>query len=51
MISFIVRIDKITSGIEGFDALLGVGFPQGRTYLIAGEPGRKSLFSMQFLID
>lgn len=45
-------MQKISSGIEGFDKLLSGGFPQGRTYLVAGEPGTgKSLFCMQFLLE
>jgi circadian clock protein KaiC len=42
---------KIESGIEGFDKLTFGGFPAGRSYLIAGEPGTgKTIFSLQYLL-
>ena len=45
-------MNKISSGIEGFDQLLFGGFPQGRSYLVAGEPGAgKTIFTLQFLIE
>lgn len=45
-------MDKITSGIEGFDQLLFGGFPKGRSYLVAGEPGAgKTIFTLQFLLE
>lgn len=45
-------MNKITSGIEGFDKLIFGGFPSGRAYLVSGEPGTgKSTFSMQFLLE
>lgn len=44
-------IEKIDSGIEGFNKLLYGGFPQGRAYLISGEPGTgKTIFSLQYLL-
>ncbi|MFA5879221.1 MAG: ATPase domain-containing protein [Candidatus Margulisiibacteriota bacterium] len=44
-------MEKITSGIEGFDKLLFGGFPKGRAYLIAGEPGTgKTIFCLQYLL-
>ena len=44
--------NRVSSGISGFDDLLYGGFPKGRSYLIAGEPGTgKTLFTLQFLLD
>jgi len=44
-------MEKVTSGIEGFDKLLFGGFPKGRAYLIAGEPGTgKTIFCLQYLL-
>ncbi|MFC1616845.1 ATPase domain-containing protein [Candidatus Margulisiibacteriota bacterium] len=44
-------MNKITSGVEGFDKLLYGGFPKGRAYLIAGEPGTgKTIFCLQYLL-
>ncbi len=44
-------MEKISSGIDGLDKLLFGGFPKGRAYLIAGEPGAgKTIFSLQFLL-
>ncbi len=43
---------RVSSGIEGFDRLLFGGFPKGRVYLIAGEPGTgKTIFGLQFLLE
>jgi len=45
-------MERVSSGIEGFDTLVSGGFPAGRTYLVAGEPGTgKTLFCLQFLIQ
>jgi circadian clock protein KaiC len=45
-------MNKIPSGIEGFDKLLYGGFPKGRAYLVAGEPGTgKTTFCLQYLIS
>ena len=45
-------MEKVLSGIEGFDTLLGGGFPKGRSYLVSGEPGTgKTLFTLQFLLQ
>jgi circadian clock protein KaiC len=44
-------MEKIESGIEGFDKLLYGGIPRGRAYLVSGEPGTgKTIFSMQYLV-
>lgn len=43
---------RIESGINNLDAIIGGGFPQGRTCLISGEAGTgKSIFSFQFLLE
>ncbi len=45
-------MEKIHSGIEGFDKLVYGGLPKGRSYLVAGEPGTgKSIFLLQFLLE
>ena len=45
-------VDKVASGIEGFDQVLFGGFPKGRSYLVAGEPGAgKTIFTLQFLLE
>lgn len=45
-------MQRLLSGIEGLDQLLYGGFPKGRAYLIAGEPGTgKTLFSLQYLLE
>ncbi|NBV42039.1 recombinase RecA [bacterium] len=45
-------MEKVTSGIEGFDQVLFGGFPQGRSYLVSGEPGAgKTIFTLQFLLE
>ncbi len=42
---------KIPSGVEGLDKLLSGGFPRGRSYLVAGEPGTgKTILTLQFLL-
>ncbi|PDM26076.1 recombinase RecA [Candidatus Bathyarchaeota archaeon B24-2] len=41
---------RIQTGIYGLDALIGGGFPLGRTYLVAGETGTgKTTFALQYL--
>jgi len=45
-------MEKIDSGIEGFDKLLYGGIPKGRAYLVSGEPGTgKTIFSLQYLLE
>lgn len=45
-------MEKIDTGIEGFDKLLFGGFPKGRAYLVSGEPGTgKTIFSLQYLLQ
>ena len=43
-------IEKIPTGIQGFDAIAGGGLPAGRTTLVSGSPGSaKTIFAGQFL--
>jgi KaiC/GvpD/RAD55 family RecA-like ATPase len=43
-------MERVASGIKGFDELLGGGFPRGKCILIVGSPGSgKTTFVMQFL--
>jgi KaiC/GvpD/RAD55 family RecA-like ATPase len=43
-------MDRIQSGIKGFDRLIGGGFPRGGTVLICGTPGTgKTIFGLQYL--
>ena len=45
-------MEKVSSGVEGFDQLIYGGFPKGRSYLVAGEPGTgKTIFLLQFLLQ
>ncbi|MFC1753496.1 RAD55 family ATPase [Thermoproteota archaeon] len=44
-------MEKIATGIKGFDELVFGGLPKGRAYLVSGEPGTgKTIFSLQFLL-
>ncbi|MFO7609969.1 MAG: circadian clock protein KaiC [Candidatus Krumholzibacteriia bacterium] len=43
---------KLGTGVEGLDAVLGGGFPEGRTTMIRGGPGSgKTLFALQYLVQ
>jgi KaiC/GvpD/RAD55 family RecA-like ATPase len=45
-------MNRITTGIKGFDNLIEGGFPEGRSFLLSGGTGTgKTIFSIQFLID
>jgi len=45
-------MDRISSGIPGFDELIGGGLPQNRVYLVCGPPGSgKTTFALQFLLE
>lgn len=42
----------VPSGVPGLDTLLAGGFPHGRTYLVAGEPGTgKTTLALQFALE
>lgn len=46
------RIDKLETGIDGFDFLAEGGVPQGRTTLVVGTAGSaKTVFACQFLAE
>lgn len=45
-------LDKLETGIKGFDGLTLGGLPRGRTTLVAGTPGSgKTIFAVQFLAE
>ncbi|HKL90521.1 MAG TPA: ATPase domain-containing protein, partial [Allomuricauda sp.] len=45
-------IEKIPSGIPGFDEVTNGGLPRGRPTLVCGDAGAgKTMFGMQFLIN
>lgn len=45
-------LQKIPSGIEGFDDISGGGLPRGRTTLLMGGPGcGKTVFALQILVN
>lgn len=47
-----MAIDRISSGIRGFDKLTNGGFKLGSVNLIAGGPGSgKTIFAIQFLLS
>src|SRR4030095_12077049 len=44
-------LEKVRTGIQGFDEITGGGLPQGRPTLVCGGPGcRKTLCAMEFLV-
>jgi len=46
------RVERIPSGIEGLDKLLGGGFIRGDTTLLAGNTGSgKTIFSVEFIYN
>jgi circadian clock protein KaiC len=47
-----MKDDRVASGVEGLDDLIGGGFRQGKNYLICGETGTgRSTLSLQFLLN
>lgn len=43
---------RVSTGIEGLDAILGGGFPANRVFLLEGNPGAgKTTLAMQFLLE
>lgn len=43
--------ERVSSGVEGLDAVIEGGFPRGSSILLAGNPGTgKTVFSAQFLV-
>ncbi|RLI61801.1 MAG: hypothetical protein DRO67_07710 [Candidatus Asgardarchaeum californiense] len=46
-----VMTTLVSSGIDGFDELVGGGFPAGKNIVVTGGPGTgKTIFSLQFII-
>ena len=46
------RIQKLLTGIEGFDLVTNGGLPMGRSTLISGTAGSaKTVLAMQFLVE
>jgi circadian clock protein KaiC len=46
------EITKISTGVAGFDDVLGGGFPAQRLYLLEGDPGTgKTTLALQFLLE
>ena len=45
-------LDPVSTGIGGFDAILGGGYAGNRIHLIEGQPGTgKTTLALQFLLD
>ncbi len=45
-------INRVATGIKGFDELIEGGFPEGRTVLVVGACGTgKTIFSLQYLYN
>ena len=45
-----MAVDKVKTGVDGLDEVIGGGFPRGSLILLAGGPGTgKTVFAMQFL--
>ena len=45
-------VERVATGIKGFDELIEGGFPKGSSILITGPPGSgKSIFSMQYIYN
>lgn len=45
-------MNRIPTGIKGFDELIEGGFPQGSAILVTGSPGTgKSIFGMEFIYN
>jgi circadian clock protein KaiC len=48
----LVALEKVATGIDGFDSITGGGLPKGRSTLVCGSPGcGKTLFGLQFVIS
>lgn len=52
MNSYFSKIEKLPTGIDGFDGITMGGLPKGRTTLITGTAGSgKTIFAIQFLAN
>ena len=48
----IPELARSVTGIEGLDAMIGGGFPQGRVILVSGGPGTgKTTMALQYLVN
>src|SRR3984885_3484381 len=44
--------NRLTTGVEGLDDILGGGLPKGHLYLVEGDPGTgKTTLALQFLLE
>ena len=47
-----LALEKLPTGIEGFDQITGGGLPRGRMTLVMGGPGcGKTIFALQTLVN
>ncbi len=47
-----MRVNKLSTGIQGLDKMLHGGLVPGRAYIVSGPPGSgKTILSSQFLVD
>ena len=45
-----MSLEKVKTGIPGFDEIIGGGLPRGYCYTVVGGPGSgKTTFAIQFL--
>ncbi len=45
-------MERVTTGVKGFDSLIEGGFPKGSTALVTGSPGTgKTIFALHFLCE
>ncbi len=48
----VLDMERIKTGIKGFDKLVSGGFPQGSVVLLSGQPGTgKTIFALQYLYN
>ncbi len=47
-----MKIERVPTGVPGFDELIGGGFPKGSSTIVSGIPGcAKTTFAMQFIAN
>lgn len=45
-------LERVATGVQGFDEILGGGFPPRRLYLVQGDPGAgKTTLALSFLLE
>src|SRR6201996_1086649 len=48
----IIQEDRLATGVQGLDDILGGGLPKGHLYLVEGDPGTgKTTLALQFLLE